>query len=822
MSPSISLNEDQAASNVHLARLADPEAPDQDATTTGAPAKNLPETTAFLQQTLQPNLAEARRFLEVLALGESVTFQTFDDGERKSGALARVLHGTIDQRSAELSALNRRGAGVFVMVNRGDLTGRAAVNVQKVRALFVDLDGAPLEPVLQCGMPPHIVVDSSPKRWHAFWLVSDCTLQDFKSLQQALAAKFNSDPNVNDLPRVMRLPGFYHRKAEPVLTRVRSINSRPPYTVAQLTQGLALTPAAQSTNVPATAKGSPSRINWDFEVHYLYPPANADLIADNCAQLREMRDTLGNIKEPRWYACLGVLAHATNGDEIAHAWSNGHPKYKHTETEGKLDRLRANAIGPTTCAQFANLCSERCASCANRGKIASPIQLGNVHRAAPEVLPLTESPSSALVAPQSHGAGSPLTVPYIAQHAALPFGAPATVEPLFDVESARASRFFRTAPAPRTWILKDCLPAGIVGGIVASGGTGKSQAMLQLAAAVATGLPFCDTWEVGEPGEVLALMAEDDDAELHRRMQYIARELERKHPGRNTESAIGQNCVIKSLVGAGSNLLTKLYPDREVRQTDVVARVIVTARQLSNPKLIILDPASRFRGGVENSAEDVTRFIEAAECIRAAIPGVTVLLVHHTNKWSSQADEQSAGAARGSSAFSDGLRFQWNLAALNQKEAARVPTNERHLYLSATITKSNYAPPQPTVYLKRGEGGVLTKTSLNDAVGKKGGDILLQIVARVRDDARNGEPLSAEKFEKKYGGKNNVFSIGATALRGFIRQAIDDAGYLTNAPVGRERPLVVTESGRAALSVMDATGTPDARRPILDSANNTK
>lgn len=200
----------------------------------------------------RPNadLSIAQQFLNALDPSGVFSFQTFDDDDkRKSETLARVLHGTLDYHAATLSALNQQGAGVFVMVNQGDLKGRKKANVYRVRALFVDLDGAPLEPVLRCGMPPHIVVDSSTDRHHAYWLVSDCGLQDFKPLQRALAARFGADPSVNDLPRVMRLPGFYHCKGEPTLTTLRSIGNRVPYTVAQVNHGLAS--AAQSANAAA-------------------------------------------------------------------------------------------------------------------------------------------------------------------------------------------------------------------------------------------------------------------------------------------------------------------------------------------------------------------------------------------------------------------------------------------------------------------------------------------------------------------------------------------------------------------------------------------
>ncbi len=209
-------------------------------------------THTMIDNQLLADLVTAQHFLYVLDPSGAFSFQTFDDNkDRKSQTLARILHGTLDLHAATLSALNQQGAGVFVMVNQGDLKGRAAANVHRVRALFVDLDGAPLEPVLNFAMPPHVIVNSSIGKYHAYWLVSDCALQDFKPLQQKLAASFGGDPSVNDLPRVMRLPGFYHCKGEPTLTTLRNIDPRPPYTVAQIIDGLSLIPAAQSANADA-------------------------------------------------------------------------------------------------------------------------------------------------------------------------------------------------------------------------------------------------------------------------------------------------------------------------------------------------------------------------------------------------------------------------------------------------------------------------------------------------------------------------------------------------------------------------------------------
>ena len=193
---------------------------------------------------LEADLQQAQDFLSLLAGGEPVTFQTFDDGETKKPKLARILHGTLEQHAAALTAFNAQGAGVFVMVNRGDLQGRKAENVSAVRALFVDLDGAPLEPVKQAALEPHLIVESSQERFHAYWMVKDCELAQFTSLQAALAEKFDGDIKVKDLPRVMRLPGFWHRKGNPFQTKVMQTKSVQPYTTAKIITdlGLQLTP----------------------------------------------------------------------------------------------------------------------------------------------------------------------------------------------------------------------------------------------------------------------------------------------------------------------------------------------------------------------------------------------------------------------------------------------------------------------------------------------------------------------------------------------------------------------------------------------------
>ena len=178
---------------------------------------------------LEPDKEMALRFLNKLDPSKpTFTFQTFYDKKDENNFIYPcVKHGTFYEHYELLKKLNQKGAGIFVMVNRGDgimhegeKTCRTKSNVIAVRALFADADGVPIEPILEICPPPHILVESSPGKWHIYWLTNDTKLEEFTPMQEAIAERYGTDPAVKDLPRVMRIPGFYHQKNEPFMTRL--------------------------------------------------------------------------------------------------------------------------------------------------------------------------------------------------------------------------------------------------------------------------------------------------------------------------------------------------------------------------------------------------------------------------------------------------------------------------------------------------------------------------------------------------------------------------------------------------------------------------
>jgi putative DNA primase/helicase len=201
----------------------------------------------------------AMHFLTLLAEGdfERLTFQIFDDrkgisAERKNAA--RIIHYE-DGCLERLASFNNGGNGVFVAINSTDRKGRKAENIVAVRALFVDLDGAPLEPVLASAAEPHIVVETSPGRFHCYWQVVDCGLHQFSALQSQLAEKFNGDKSVHDLPRVMRLPGFFHQKQQPpVMTKIIRESGALPYTISEFIEQQGLEAPGSSRSITAAPR----------------------------------------------------------------------------------------------------------------------------------------------------------------------------------------------------------------------------------------------------------------------------------------------------------------------------------------------------------------------------------------------------------------------------------------------------------------------------------------------------------------------------------------------------------------------------------------
>lgn len=255
-----------------------------------------------MNQTVSPE-AHARAFLKMIDSNvNSFFFRKLPDNK-----MTRVrpdnLDGKLTGVLSQLKRANRIGGGAFVVVNYG---GQKDDDITRVRALFADTDGAPVEPIIEA-LKPHMVVETSPKKYHVYWCVTDFPLDQFTPVQLAIATQFGTDKKVCNLARVMRIPGFLHNKSEPILSRLVQLNRQlPHYTLNEVVTGLGL--QLQKPGVATQSKIS-LQTNYDdappiSEIEnaltYLNPFVDRDLWVQNILALSHDYGECGRNLAHRW------------------------------------------------------------------------------------------------------------------------------------------------------------------------------------------------------------------------------------------------------------------------------------------------------------------------------------------------------------------------------------------------------------------------------------------------------------------------------------------------------------------------------------------
>ncbi|WP_415328268.1 phage/plasmid primase, P4 family [Clostridium perfringens] len=128
-------------------------------------------------------------------------------------------------KSKVLMAHNEANRGIFFVVNSG---GNSDRKINKINAQFFECDTLSLEEQLEniskFPLEPSIIVQTK-KSLHVYFLIKNGKVEKFRDIQKKLAKHFNGDGSCINESRVMRVPGFYHCKEDPV--RVKCIKFNP-------------------------------------------------------------------------------------------------------------------------------------------------------------------------------------------------------------------------------------------------------------------------------------------------------------------------------------------------------------------------------------------------------------------------------------------------------------------------------------------------------------------------------------------------------------------------------------------------------------------
>jgi len=286
--------------------------------------------------------------------GETVHIRIFDDrraavgntplrgtGSTFKGAKIECELGKITSLTETLQKHNAQNRGVFFVVNHG---GGRDEDINRVNAVFVENDSLGIEEQVarleEFPLPPSLMVKTA-KSVHAYWLVTDVKVSDFRSMQKRLVAQFDGDPACVNESRVLRLPGFNHCKGEPLMVECIKFSPELRYTMAQLDAVLPKLAVSEDSSIPvATPKGSRKGVS---------------LVSKRCDFIKHCSENAAALPENLWYAMITNLAVFDGGDKEIHLLSKSYPKYSRSETDGKIAHFMESGTKPITCAKLAEL-----------------------------------------------------------------------------------------------------------------------------------------------------------------------------------------------------------------------------------------------------------------------------------------------------------------------------------------------------------------------------------------------------------------------------------------------------------------------------------
>lgn len=293
---------------------------------------------------------------------------------------------------------------------------RIAPNRHRAKSLWVDVDcgaekaaekrgyatkmdaaRAVFDFCAKVGLPRPMVVDSG-NGIHCYWpLTKSIKAAAWQvlgtALKEALAKEgVLADPTrTADFSSVLRPPGTINRKHEPhrpvvVKTEVEEVA---PETVLQvLRQVLGDVPTQDITGVPI--RDHATELNDDLTAHLPPPmPTSAETVAEHCAQVAAMRDTLGDVSYEHWRGVIGIIKHCTEGLPLAEAWTEQRAATGHDNVDFKT-RFETWTTGPPTCEFFAGVNPAGCNGCPHSGKIKTPMVLGRIEPEQVESMLITQ------------------------------------------------------------------------------------------------------------------------------------------------------------------------------------------------------------------------------------------------------------------------------------------------------------------------------------------------------------------------------------------------------------------------------------------------
>ena len=263
---------------------------------------------------------------------EKVCLRVFEDRDEGifPGAKYSIECGKFSTMEETLRNHNAMNRGVFFTVNFG---GHNDTDITRINAQFVEMDHATFEEqrkrIDAFPLPPSMIIRTR-KSLHTYWFVRNAEVSLFRNIQKQLIRHFEGDPMCVNESRVMRLPGYYHCKQEPVMVECILFHPERRYTQAQISETM---PPVEDTPVERKKRTE----------------MGLNIVLHECAFIQHCRDHADTLSEHDWYAMITNLAPFEGGVDLIHRLSSGYPSYSENETQKKINHFLDSGTRPMTC-----------------------------------------------------------------------------------------------------------------------------------------------------------------------------------------------------------------------------------------------------------------------------------------------------------------------------------------------------------------------------------------------------------------------------------------------------------------------------------------
>ena len=267
---------------------------------------------------------------------DQVCFRVFDD--KKAGIFAgqklSMECGKYASIEKTLKEHNTQNRGIFFVVNYG---GQEDSLITRINAQFVESDELSFEEqqaqIDTFPLPPSMIIKTR-KSLHTYWFVKGAKVELFRGIQKQLVKQFHGDPMCVNESRVMRLPGFYHCKEDPVMVECISFHPERVYTQEQLSEALPEVEEKAVESKKGTEKG-------------------LSIVTHECDFLKHCKENAATLSEHDWYAMISNLAVFEGGVELIHKLSEPYEGYDAANTQKKINHFLESGTRPINCKTIA-------------------------------------------------------------------------------------------------------------------------------------------------------------------------------------------------------------------------------------------------------------------------------------------------------------------------------------------------------------------------------------------------------------------------------------------------------------------------------------